>query len=175
MADIMNMAGWSRQSTFERFYYKSIQNDNYARTVLTTSTQYNKSFNHTLSYAKPALPRCGINSLTRIWRIWCEIGIPRVAGWVYDSVPPLDKGSAYPDHIYMALILWTFISVQSKRLREYLQEQTFGHAFTCAKLYIDVQSHCSNSSFNSHPIWATVISQNLRLPISRGWSPFAHA
>ena len=24
MADIMNMAGWSRQSTFERFYYKSI-------------------------------------------------------------------------------------------------------------------------------------------------------
>ena len=66
MADIMNMAGWSRQSTFERFYYKSIQNDNYARAVLTTSTQYNKSFNHTLSYAKPALPRCGINSLTRI-------------------------------------------------------------------------------------------------------------
>ena len=30
MADIMNMAGRSRQSTFERFYYKSIQNDNYA-------------------------------------------------------------------------------------------------------------------------------------------------
>ena len=53
MADIMNMAGWSRQSTFERFYYKSIQNDDYARAVLSTSTQSSKSLNHTLSYTKP--------------------------------------------------------------------------------------------------------------------------
>ena len=53
MADIMNMAGWSRQSTFKRFYYKSIQNDNYARAVLSTSTQSSKSLNHTLSYTKP--------------------------------------------------------------------------------------------------------------------------
>ena len=53
MADIMNMAGWSRQSTFKRFYYKSIQNDNYARAVLSTSTQSSKSLNHTLSCTKP--------------------------------------------------------------------------------------------------------------------------
>ena len=53
MADIMNMAGWSRQSTFKRFYYKSIQNDDYARAVLSTSTQNSKSLNHTLSYMKP--------------------------------------------------------------------------------------------------------------------------
>ena len=50
MVDIMNMAGWSRQSTFERFYYKSIQNENYARAVLTQSS---RSLNHTLSYTKP--------------------------------------------------------------------------------------------------------------------------
>ena len=50
----------------------------------------------------------------------------------------------------MALILWTLISVQSKRLREYLQEQTFGHAFTCVKLYIGVQLHCSNYLIRIH-------------------------
>ena len=53
MADIVNMAGWSRQSTFKRFYYKSIQNDNYARAVFISSTQSSKYLNHTLSYTKP--------------------------------------------------------------------------------------------------------------------------
>ena len=51
----------------------------------------------------------------------------------YDSVPPLDRSSAHPDYIYGINFI---ILVQSKRLREYLQEQTFGHAFTCVKLYL---------------------------------------
>ena len=85
-----------------------------------------------------------------IQTIWCEIGIPRVAGWVvYDSVPPLDKVSAHPDHIYGIKFMNIYLCAEW-RLREYLQEQTFGHAFTCAKLYIGVHLHCSNSSFDSY-------------------------
>ena len=56
----MNMAGWSKQSTFEQFYYKSIQNDNYARAVLSTSVQSSKFLKpYTVIYE--ALPQCGIN------------------------------------------------------------------------------------------------------------------
>ena len=66
-ADILDMAGWSRKSTFERFYYKPVEGNNFLKAVLSCSQ--GKFLNHTLSYIDEALPRRGIVDLTKICKI----------------------------------------------------------------------------------------------------------
>ena len=55
-----------RMSTFERFYYKPSEGSNFSKAVL--SCTQGKSLNHTLVIYE-ALPRRGINDLTRIYMI----------------------------------------------------------------------------------------------------------
>ena len=57
-ADILDMAGWSRKSTFERFYYKPLEGSNSSKAVLSCSP-------YTVIYE--ALPRREIVDLTRIY------------------------------------------------------------------------------------------------------------
>jgi len=66
VAEILATAGWSRKSTFERFYYKPSEGSNFSKAVL--SCTQGKSLNHTLVIYE-ALPRRGINDLTRIYMI----------------------------------------------------------------------------------------------------------
>ena len=60
-SDIMKMAGWSRQSTFERFYHRPVEEPN----VVIARGAQGMSTNHTLSYMQPCHDS-GIVNLTSI-------------------------------------------------------------------------------------------------------------
>ena len=53
MADILKMVGWARQSTFEKFYYKPVEETKYGTAASVYLPRKGKSLNNTLSYMQP--------------------------------------------------------------------------------------------------------------------------